>query len=238
VKPIPGDGIPVTGDCYQGLCWAPPKEGGDIVFLAFHPDGKRAAVLRGREISLYDMATKKATASFPLNRGDTLNENEVFNSPNGLWFVGESVFVLGVDAGPAQAVFAYDLAGKATSSHWGLYNGGATASGDRLIFEENGLSKIFFLGVTVTSMERHVPKGPCKAGDEAEWSEMREDDSGSKACANYIRKTFAPYRGAQLVADGKDLVGFAPATGVFVLDAKTLVQKSSAKVAICPKPAP
>jgi hypothetical protein len=226
--PLPGVGFYFEGKCYRELC-TPSGEEGDGGFVAFHPDGKRAATMVGREISVFDLATKKITSSFAF---------EISNTPSAMWFVGNSLFVRGDDAGPASYLHHFGIDGKKVSEAVGIFHGGVAVSDDTIVVQLDGIESVIVLDGRKASTKlgpRKVPAGPCKAGDHAEWRDYNFDDTdpNSRKCFEYIKKHYVPYEDAQLVPDDKGFVGFTR-DSVFTLDAK-LVETSRVRLAQCRK---
>ncbi len=230
-KPFPGVGIPIRDDrCYEGLCWpAPPGGEPDapgVAYLAYHPDGKRAAVRVGETVLIFDVAEKKPTRTFKLRDGESVGPKEITNAPGPIWFLGETVFVLGYDAGPAAAVFAYSARGKALGAvDWGVFNGAVAALDEaQLGVNSVGLSELVIAagktGKVVKRVRRAVAKGPCRVKDQPEWSAEAMGDENS-ACFKYLAEVFGGWAGVQIVRHGEGFVGLAIERGEIVtLDAR------------------
>jgi hypothetical protein len=240
--PVPGTTTaPAPGtSCLQGLCWpapANPEDAPTNVRVAVHLDGKRAAVLAGERVHLFDVPGKKLTKTFPLRRkDDTVGKDEITNGPVDLWFIGETVFVLGHDAGPAAALFPYSVAGRAIGPMlWGMYLGGAAIDEDKLVYSEDELVKLHVLdgrGKIVRSVTRKLPRSPCKPEDTDPDFMVPEDyRPGADKCVDYRVKHFVPYRNAQIVTSGTGYVGLAGGE-LFTLDAR-LAETSRVKLARC-----
>lgn len=237
LEPQVGVGLSVEGNSYQGLSWpknlGDPAEVGTNAYVAFHADKKRVAVLHGDAISIFDVASKKQIKSFPLRKdgNGTVRDNEISNTPAGVWFVGESVFVLGVDAGPAAAIFPYSLDGKPSRSYWGMYHGDATVSDDRLIIAEDAATKVTVLdgkSPKGKTLVRALPKGGCKID---QWAD--EEELPSDKCGEFIKKHYLPFDGASVVED--DAGGFiALVEDDFVRLDHKLVETARVKLPLCP----
>ena len=233
--PIPGAGFPVTGGCYQGMCStavAPRVPEQDAALVALHPDGRRAAMLEGGRLTVFERAGARVVTSFLL-RGDQAGDQMISNAATGLWFVGETIYVRGDDAGPAAVLIRYDLSGRARSTLHGLYLGGVGVAGATLLVQEDALSTLRREdGVrTGRAQRRSVPAGPCtfaEAGD----GEFLGDDPADAPCRAYLARTYRPYAGAQLVDHGEGLVGFT-GSQLFVLDGTTLAETRRVEVARC-----
>ncbi|MCW5808502.1 MAG: hypothetical protein KIT31_39490 [Deltaproteobacteria bacterium] len=227
LAPLPGVGFPVKGKCYEGLCSraATQDEG---MLVALHPDGKRAASLEGDAVTVFDLASKKATSTFKF---------EIGLQPQALWFVGDTVFVRGDAAGPGSDLSMFKLDGKqAAEPYRGLYHGGVAVTDGKLVVQETALTTVAIhdgLNEITKVGPRNVAKGPCGPLDEPEWAAMEGGDAKQKKCLAYVKKHYAPFDFAQLVIDGDKLVGLTRGA-LFTLDGKTLAEKSRVKLAICP----
>jgi hypothetical protein len=93
LEPQPGVGFSIGSNNYKGLTWPANDQpdlspGEDSSYIAFHSDGKRAAVLHDMSVSVFDLASKREITAFPLRQyiDGTVAENEIGNVPAGLWF--------------------------------------------------------------------------------------------------------------------------------------------------------
>lgn len=230
--PIPGGGFPIRGRCHNGLC-APvrPDASPDLAaWFVLHPDGARAAIVDGLDVTLFDRATGRATATFPL-RGDHTGDWQITNAATEVWFVGDTIYVRGDDAGPASYLFRYDLRGRTSESIDGLYQGGVGLDGDRLLVQVDGLVAVLSLdGVTQPQTRRRtIPRGPCRGGDHAEWTDLGDDFA---ACEAHLARHYVPYDGARLISVGRALIGVTD-TEVFTLDGASLAETHRAPLARC-----
>jgi len=234
--PFPGVGLSVPKaqltkpHCYQELCWTQPTTTdsymGDRVLVAFHPDGKRAAILEEPNVVVFDLATKKATATFAPKLG---------NTPSGLWFAGEFVMVRGSDAGPYSLLAMHKPNGKYVGKFDGLFEGDVGIAEDgHIIVEEESVSTVTVItgkSIKGKKLRRKIPKGPCT---EAPGMDPDSTDPKEQACLKHIKKHYEPYSGAILVDYGSDFIG-SRGGELFVLDGKTLAEKSRIKLATCPE---
>lgn len=231
----PGIAIPVARDklggdspCYRGLCWTPLEINDEnyrteTVFIAYHADGRRVAIADDPLISIYELATKKETARF---------EHQLGNSLAGLWFANDLVAVRGDDAGPYSVLQIYNVDGTTEDELDGLYEGGVgIGSRGQLVVNESGATRIseLELGKDTKRVERAVPEPPedCYPTDPG----MDPEDPAQKACIAFYAKYYAPYSGATIIDDSTGYVGLH-GTELFTLD-RDLEETSRIKLAAC-----
>jgi hypothetical protein len=246
VAPLPGTGFAIASDklpkpsCYQDLCWPAAAtdgddEGGDVVHVAFHPDGKRAAILANMQVTVFDLASKRPTTAFPLRKsaeGDVA-DGELSNSPRQIWFAGETVYVRGNDAGPASYLFPYTTTGRPTRGYAGLYHGEVAVSEGRVVINEDALSTLTIIdGKSRKMLRRKIPRGPCKLDDNPEWS-MDSNGPGHEECQEYIAKHFVPYESAAIIPDGAGFIGLANDGTLLQIDGKSLAATARAQIPEC-----
>jgi hypothetical protein len=242
--PLPGRAFAIDAKlgCYQGLCWPttrprPDTPDNGAVLIAYHPDGTRAAILAHAQIAIFDLATKKATSTFPLNKApDIVGENEIGNMPNDLWFAGDTVFVRGDDAGPYSTVFRYTTDGKPRGNTGNIYNGTATLADDRhLALNEDGLATLTLLDATggrrIQRSLGSLPKG-CTTDAFATWDD--DELSAGGACGAFIKAKLVPFQQLHIIAIGTRFVALDPGTRtLYDVDGKSLSPKPIAKLATC-----
>jgi hypothetical protein len=242
--PVPGAsrGIARGTTCHDGMCWPPAQMGPlQLARLVMHPDGKRAAVLVGNNVSVYDVASKKPISRFRLrkNPGDAPGEHEITNHPVDLFVVGETAFVLGVDVIPGAGLFPYSLQGKALGPEYaGVFLGGVAIDEHKLVLNDTALTELTILdgldADQARTITRNVPEGPCKLSDDPEIL-LRQDGykPGTDKCQDYMLKHYTPYVGATIVSHGKGFIGLGNIE-LFTLDGN-LVETRRVKLAVCSK---
>jgi hypothetical protein len=246
--PLPGHGFDVKLDdrCARGYCL--PKEAtvpdDKLAHIAWNLDGTKVAVLVGTDVHLFDAASKAHASTFSV-KGD----KGVSNSPTAVHFVGDQVFVEGVDAGPFAAVWQFKADGtavgpiqalggkdpKAVSTYGGSFS---ILDKGRVAVAEQGYTTVTTLELDTgkrSKLVRKLGKAPCKAAElDAFWL-----DSGgeiSPKCKDYLTGTFSALVGAPMVGGAKNFLAVlrGPRLGeLAVIDPKTLAEKKAIKLAWC-----
>jgi hypothetical protein len=224
--------------CYEGLCWTVPKRDPDTevtgIWVAYHPDGKRAAIIDDPAGTVFDLATKKPVATFQTDLG---------NSLGGLWFFGSFVANAGFDAGPYAVVVYHDAkTGKKAGTFDEFFGGGAgISSTGAFILAADSMTSVTVVDGASTkgkTTKRKVPKPPAGCSPLDPGLDTESDDPTVKACVAFANKHYAPYGGVTLLDDPSGAAAFVGVTGseLFTVD-KALVETSRVKLPICP-PAP
>lgn len=242
--PIPGRGLSVKLDdrCARGYCL--PKDakvpGGNIVHMAWHPEGAKVAVVAGDDLHLFDAASKAHEKSFSI-RG----EKGVTNAATAVHWVGEVIYVEG-DEGAAAAVWAFKSDGTAVGAIESIgstkpastFNGSfSVLDKTRVAIAEQGFSTMtIYEGDTGkrSKLVRKLTKPPCKADElTAFWA--GNEGVGPK-CKDHMTKNFEHLIGATAVAGSKSLVIALRGSRLGELglvDPKSLAEKSSLKLPWC-----
>lgn len=246
--PLPGHGISVTLDdrCARGCCL--PKDAkapaSKIAHMAWSADGSKVAVLAGDDLHLYDVASKAHESSFSI-RGD----KGVTNDPSAVHWVGDVLFVEGMDAGPFSAVWAFKADGspigpieaigskdgKPLSTYGGSFS---LLDKTRVAVAELGFSTLTIYQVDTgqrSKLVRKLAKPPCK-NDEVEAYWRGEEDKLPAKCKDSLTKTFGHLVGASAVAGSKNFLVMlrgARLGELAVLDSKTLAEKKAIKLSWC-----
>jgi hypothetical protein len=217
--------------CYQDLCWTPPateEPSQQPIYVARHADGKRVVIADEPTITVFDLASKRATATFREQLGNTLTD---------VWFVGELVVVQGSDAGPHADLAIYSPGGKDLATVDEIYNGSVGITGDgRVVISEDDLSRVYTLDPRTgkpagETHSRAVAKAPDGCDPFEPGMDPESTEPAVKACIAYRHKTFDGFMGP--VTDLGD--GFAGLVGssLFVVD-KQLRETSRVTVPSCP----
>ncbi len=244
--------------CVAGLCMpklpAPtdprsPDDGPREAFFSVHADGKRAVVLlEGHAFVVFDRKTQEILASFEL-RPATGDFETIGNVPVSMWFLGETIFVEGMDAGPGAYVGSYRADGtpigviKPTGSEYYLdtYRGHVSAlDATHLGINADGLTTLYGVsganGGIDKTLARKLPKAPCNVDDFPDFdAESVKSNGANAACRNYIKKNLAPWRNVQLVADGDRYLAFDPGRGQLIELDGALVAKRRVSLKRCAK---
>lgn len=243
---IAGRATPLApkASCYQGLCWPAYKPddtssyiADDAASIAFHADGKRAAVIVNDEVSIFDLASKKVTRSF---RARTVvdqagNKKAWLSVVGAMWFVGDTVFVLGAPGDTSgeyvdQPLFRYSATDGTSAPPLVVYGSGAGIAGNTLTIKSGsrvigltGLTVLDAVAATSKTTQRAVAQ-PC----EPDLSSIGQSDFGGSC--------YVPYEGATFVPDGDGFVGLdivdEGRRDLIQLDAKA-VETSRTTLATC-----
>jgi hypothetical protein len=241
---LPGVGFSVDptklakSGCYEGLCWTAPAHDPDNgepgLWVAYHADGKRVAIVDDAVGTIFDLATKKPIATFQTDLGNMLG---------GLWFFGNVVANAGYDAGPYAVVIYHDAkTGKKTGSFEDFYGGGAgVSSTGAFILAGDSMSTVTVVDGASTkgkTTKRKVPKPPADCAPQAPDLDTESEDPKVKACVAFANKHYAPYVDVTLVDDPSGTAAFVGVAHgeLFTVD-KNLVETSRVKLPVCP-PAP
>ena len=248
LAPLPGHALPVNLDdrCARGYCLpkdakAPPTK---MVSLAWNAEGSKVALLAGDDLHLFDAGTKAHEKSFSV-RGD----KGVSNEPRAVHWVGDVLFVEGVDQGPYSAVWAFKSDGtqvgpitaiggkddKALSTHNGSFS---ILDKTRVGVAEQGFSTLTIYEADTgkrSKLVRKLAKPPCKADElDAYWTD-NNDAVGAK-CKEHMVKSFSSLIGATAVAGKTNFLVMLRGDRLgelAVLDAKTLAEKKVIKMPWC-----
>lgn len=243
--PLPGTSlmVKVEDGCVRGYCLKGAKLDDDAVaYMTWSPDKSKVAVLAGEDVHIFDAESKSHESKFSV-RGD----KGVTNEPSGVHWVGDEVFVEGHDAGPAAGVFVFKSDGTPVGPIMSL--GGkeapvSTFGGSFVVLDKTRVAVAEQGFTTVTTYEadsgkrakinRKLAKAPCKPAElDAFWHE--QGDVPAK-CKDFMTKNFGHLIGADAVAGKTNLLVLlrGPRLGeLAVLDAKTLAEKKSIKMAWC-----
>jgi hypothetical protein len=221
--------------CYEDLCWTVPKRERDdeasSIWVAYHPDGKRVAIIDDPAGFIFDLATKKPITTFKPDLG---------NSLGGLWFAGNFVVDAGFDAGPYAVLVYHDAkTGKKAGTFEDFYGGGAgvTSTGALVIASQDMTSVTVVDGTSSKgkTTKRKLPKPPSGCSPQDPGMETESDDPKIKACVAFTNKHYGPYGDVVLVDDPAGAFVGLHAGELFTVDSK-LVETSRIKLKMCPPP--
>lgn len=248
---LPGISYRVLAEgCVAGLCMpklpapADPPDPGDgprEAFLSVHPDGKRAVILlEGHAFVVFDRKTQQILASFELGGPPTGDFDTIGNAPVSIWFLGETIFVEGMDAGPGAYVGTYRADGTpigviraiGSTDYLNTYGGHvSTLDATHLGISANALSELHAVsganGVIDKTVARKLPKAPCDLNEFYDFDdEVVSSNGANAACRTYIKKNLAAWRTVQLVADGDRYLALDPSRAQLIeLDAALVVKR-------------
>jgi hypothetical protein len=249
-SPLPGHNIDVSLDdrCARGFCL--PKEvklgSTKIAHIAWSLDRAKVAVLVGDEVHLFDAASKAHESSFGV-RG----EKGVTNDPFAVHYIGDMVFVEGVDQGPYSAVWGYKTDGtpigpltnivagkeeKPLSTYHGSFS---ILDKTRVGLSERGMETLTTYEIDTgkrAKLVRKVAKPVCKPDElDAYW---HDGDKVTDKCKDSMDKQYGHLMGATGVMGSKSLLVLLRGERLGelgVLDAKTLAEKKAIKLPWCEK---
>lgn len=246
---IPGRGYHAAIDsgCVRGYCL--PKDGGetgDKAIIAWSLDGKQTAVLAGEHVHLFDAETKEISKSVALKDGEH-GDKAIPGEASGLWFVGDTLFLQGGEAGKAS-IWMYKADGSAVGPLLGLGKGNppvemahgsfSVLDKDRVAVAERGFSTltIFEVGTGKRSkLVRKVSPGPCRSAQVEAFFSAEPGEIPAK-CLTHLKKSYDYFTGTTMVAGSKNFLGALTGERVgelAVIDSKNLSEKRSIKLPWC-----
>ena len=244
---LPGRGHRVdldTKGCANGYC-IPPADG-QKPFFAVSTDGKHAAILTTERLTIFDTKTKAKVTDIELAKADAPEQTNVSNSAWGLLYNGDTLFVIGADAGPFIGVWVFkengDRAGRVIigEDSVNVFNGGYGILGaDRVALVDAGLQNLTIVtgaNAAKKTTKRTVSYTPCTKDQFEEWT-LGDDGSLKGACKAAIDAKYRPYVDVSPIqAPSGDIVVAlsGPAQGsLAVLNPATLKETRRLKLARC-----
>lgn len=246
--------------CLDGYCPEPKAQPDAMVLWVESTDGAHRAIRNDATLNIFDTTSKKQTKAIPLY-GDGLPDNTVVsNEPIKLLYTGNAIYVVGTDAGPYLAVWAFKDDGerkgvvrssKMTEEQLGgysVYNGAANLIDDRHMAVANfGFQSMIVIDTatgTQQEIARNVDLSACTATEMEnvnvgtyEFREGEEYSDVSKACNAAVVKNLESYFDLDPVrlANGDLLATQAEKNrgAIVVLDGATLAEKSRHILARC-----
>lgn len=242
---LPGVGFSIErtklkpSNCYEGLCWTAPKLSeddakyvSDAIWVAYHPDGKRAVVVDDPTGTIFDLATKKPITTFNTDLG---------NSFGGLWFTGNFVANSGYDAGPYAVLVYHDATtGKKVYEYQELFGGGVgVSSTGSLLVASEGLGSVTVVdGASAKgkTTKRKIPKPPEGCSPLDPGMDAQSEDPKERECVAFANKHYGGYYEMILVDDPAGTGAYIGQSGheLITLD-KNLGEVSRVKLAVCPE---
>jgi hypothetical protein len=203
-KAIPGRGRRSELDaqnCISGYCIAPIPPDDHRPFFATSTDGAHAAILTERLLDIFATSTKAKVAEIDLVKQDAPDETNISNVPWGLLYNGDTLFVIGTDAGPFTGVWVFKQDGSrigridVDAGPFNVFNGGYGILGpDKVALADAGLQNMTIITGANTarqSTKRTASFAPCTEDQFAQWVEG--DDSQTGACKRTLDAKYAPY---------------------------------------------
>ena len=227
--------------CARGYCIPKDAKASEVAHISLSEDGSKAVVVTGDDAHIFDTTARSRESGFSI-RGD----KGVSNEPRGVYWVGDTIFVHGADAGPASYVWAFksdgtavgpiqQLGGKAENIN--IHGGSFAVLGkNKVLLAERGFSTATVYEVDTgkrNKIQRKVATGPCKAPDiEAFWT----DGEVPQKCKDHMTKNYGHLIGADAILGATNLLVLLRGSRLgelVVLDIKTLKEKDPFQLLWC-----
>jgi hypothetical protein len=248
-RAIPGRGRRTGLDaqnCINGYCIAPIPADDRRPFFATSTDGAHAAILTDRLLYIFATGTKAKVAEIELIKQDVPDETNVGNEPWGLLYSGETLFVIGTDAGPFTGVWVFKEDGSRVGrvstdvDALNIFQGGYGILGrDKVALADAGLQNMTIVtgaNAARQSIERTTSFAPCTKDQFEQWT--RAEDTEKGACKRVLAANYAPYVDISPVQlPSGDIITplSGPALGYLaVLNPPGLTEKHRLELARCP----
>lgn len=245
-QPLPGRNITVKPDerCARGFCIPKDNKLADTVHMAWNFDGSKVVVVSADTAHIFDATARTRDSGFSI----VGEETGVTNAPSAVYWVGDTIFVQGNDAGPAAYVWAFKSDGTpkgavkglgAKSAPINIYGGSfMILDGNRVALAERGFTTVTILEIDSgkrTKVSRALAGNPCKASEvDSYWADQTQDLAPK--CKAYMAKTFEHLVGADAVSGRVNLLALlrGPRLGeLAVLDIKNLRELDRFKLPWC-----
>ena len=196
---IPGHGRRIALDsrnCFDGYCAPGSVQPDDRVIFAASSNGSHAAIMNQTFAYIFATDTKAKTAEIELT-------TDVKNAPWDLVYNGNTLFVIGADAGPFIGVWAFKDDGsragpvtdQAGNDSLNIFSGGyGILESDKVAFAEGGLQDMMIVtgaNAAKKMTKRTVSYSPCTADQFDAW--VRTEDVQNRACNRVLAARYAPY---------------------------------------------
>lgn len=235
--------------CIDGYCIVPRVPADEFLLWAASTSGTGVVIRRERALYVFDAGTKAQVRTIQLYEENAPDGTNVSNEPVRLLYVGDTIYVIGSDAGPFMAVWAFKETGERTgvvtttgkpgSEALSVYLGAANVIDDKHVaFSDVGLRRLLILSPGGTRQEkvRAVSTAPCTK-DEMQPVDIGEIDAASKACRRTLTANLVPYFSLVPVRlpSGDFLAALAGKLrgSIAILDGTTLKEKKRFKLARC-----
>jgi hypothetical protein len=247
-RAIPGRGRRTDLDaqnCINGHWIAPIPPDDHKPFFATSTDGAHAAILTERLLYIFTMNTKAKVAEIELRKENTPDETNVGNMPWGLLYSGDTLFVIGIDAGPFATVWVFKENGNriglisTSEAAVNIYQGGyGILARDKVALADAGLQNMTIItgaNAARQRIKRTTNYAPCTKGQFERWA--RSENIKAGACERTLDANYAPYVDMSPVAlpSGDILTPLSgPAQGyIAALNPVDLTEKRRLKLARC-----
>lgn len=238
--------------CIEGYCikTIPDAPSDPLPTLARSTDGVHAAILYFHEVHVFEARSKTEIRAFSVGTENASSETGIGNIPIQMLYAGDTIYVVGTDAGPFKAVWAFrhdgtrlgriDQDPKTAGEAWSVYGGTVNLIDDEHIALANsGTREMLILSLgsgARTILKRPVGAGPCSKENMLN-VKLGDIESLPQACKRFIQANYEPYFDiSPLRLSSGDFVATlaGPALGaVAILDGRTLVEKKRMKLRRC-----
>ena len=233
-------------NCINGYCIAPIPPDDHRPFFATSTDGTHAAILTESVLYIFATSTKAKITEMELVKQGAPDETNISNVPWGLLYSGDTLFVIGTDAGPFTGVWVFKDNGSrvgrvsANADALNIFKGGYGILGpDKVALADAGLQNMTIISganAARQSTKRTTSYAPCTKDQFDRWTEG--DDSQTGACKRALDIKYAPYVDVSPVQiPSGDLITTlsGPAQGfIAVLNPSRLTETRRLKLARCP----
>jgi hypothetical protein len=203
-RAIPGRGRRTdldTQNCIDGYCIAPISPEDRRPFFTISTDGAHAAILTDKLLYIFQTSTKAKVTEIRLTKQDAPPETNVTNMAWGLLYSGDTLFVVGTDAGPFVGVWVFKENGErggAVSSHvdpFNIFGGGYGILGsNEVALADAGLQVMIVVSgsnATKRIIKRSVSYSPCTTDQFNQWVNGNDNQPG--ACKRVLDTSYGPY---------------------------------------------
>jgi hypothetical protein len=205
-RAIPGRGRRADLDaqnCINGYCIAPIPDEAERPFFATSTDEAHAAILTGERLYVFETGGKTKVAEIELRKDDAPDDTNVMNATAGLLYNGDTLFVIGADAGPWVAVWVFKQDGtragrvhaRPADTGFNIVNGGYGILGrDRVAFADAGLQNMTTVSganAATQGTKRIASYAPCTKDQFETWAWSEDIPPG--ACKRVLDAKFDPY---------------------------------------------
>jgi len=204
---IPGRGRRTALDaqnCIDGYCIGPTSSDGKRSFFAASTSGSRTAILTSDLLYIFETSTKNKLTQIELAKHGAPDETNVGNMPWDILYNGDTVFVIGADAGPFIAAWVFkdngDRAGqvRAGAGAVNIFRGGYGILGhDKIALADAGLQNMTtVIGANVgkQNTKRTASYAPCRRRQFSDWTEGQDTQTG--ACKTVLDAKYRPETGS------------------------------------------
>ena len=256
---LPGQGrwVPLDAkSCVEGYCTGAEKivDYDAPALLATSTDEKHAVVVWDNSMYVFDTGTKTMTQKMPLSdpNEDPDRDTSVGNMPVRVLYIGDTIYIVGTDAGPFMAVTVFRQDGGRLGRFYGdpvaertslnVFGGTVNQIDERHIaLADTATRTMTILDVTNGArkvLKRSVAAGPCsKKQMEDLFLASGDVDRLPAACKRYVKANHTPYFGIVPIrlpsGDFLTLLGGEAFGTMAILDGRRLTEKRRVALRRC-----